>query len=521
MYRWTPLAPRRPLADALLISLLTWAVLLVHGYHPWAEDGGLYAAGIEYLLRPELFPKYTAFVTEHLRFSLYAPLVTSLVRLTHLSLAWVLFCLYLGSIGLTLVSALRLARCCFRERVAQWTAVGLLAAWWTMPVAGTSLLLMDPYLTARSFSTPLSLLALSFALRLPRSRDGRAHTPALLCVLCLLLAAALHPLMAAYAICLVVVIRLRGTRNSGRVFLLLTGILVFGLALWQGLSQAESPAVVAACLSRYYWFLSRWQWYEWLGLLGPTLIFAAILRWRKNRVSTAAFLLCVSGLQTAVVATLIALLFAQEHFHAHPVARLQPLRAFLLPYALMIVLLGGLLPDFVRLFLAKRGHAHLSSLLIIPVACLCAAASPMWWAQRASFPASPHVEWPGRVNPNLWVQAFLWVRANTPEDALFALDSRYVNTEGEDAQTFRAIALRSEVPDFSKDGGEAAITPSLAPAWLQASNATRHLDDLSDLRRLQMLKALGVQWLILRTNTPSDLPCRYANAVVKVCMLKR
>ena len=75
---------------AFLIGL-TLLTVLVHGYHPLAEDGGLYVAGVEYTLDHSLFPNYTDFVREHLRFSLFAPMVATMVRLTHLSLAWVLF----------------------------------------------------------------------------------------------------------------------------------------------------------------------------------------------------------------------------------------------------------------------------------------------------------------------------------------------------------------------------------------------------------------------------------------------
>ena len=66
---------RSAFVNLLRLGLLSFAVLLVHGFHPWAEDGGLYVAGVDCLLRPALFPKETAFVTEHLRFSVFAPLI--------------------------------------------------------------------------------------------------------------------------------------------------------------------------------------------------------------------------------------------------------------------------------------------------------------------------------------------------------------------------------------------------------------------------------------------------------------
>ncbi|MEO6982002.1 MAG: hypothetical protein ABI072_02675, partial [Edaphobacter sp.] len=56
-----------------LISGLTLLAVAVHGYHPYSEDGGLYMAGIKHLVHPAMYPHETEFVTEHLRFSLFAP----------------------------------------------------------------------------------------------------------------------------------------------------------------------------------------------------------------------------------------------------------------------------------------------------------------------------------------------------------------------------------------------------------------------------------------------------------------
>ena len=85
-----PLKPPSPWPLRLALAALTFLTLLLQGYHPFAEDGGLYVAGIEYTLDPTLFPHYTVFVTEHLRFSLFAPIVAGIVHHTHLPLPWVL-----------------------------------------------------------------------------------------------------------------------------------------------------------------------------------------------------------------------------------------------------------------------------------------------------------------------------------------------------------------------------------------------------------------------------------------------
>src|SRR6185437_5897287 len=65
--------PQSSIRRGAALAMLTCAVLLIHGYHPLAEDGGLYVAGIEWKLNPSLFPHFTEFVSEHVRFSLFAP----------------------------------------------------------------------------------------------------------------------------------------------------------------------------------------------------------------------------------------------------------------------------------------------------------------------------------------------------------------------------------------------------------------------------------------------------------------
>ncbi len=518
-------------ADWIYLAVLTLGVLLAHGYHPWAEDGGLYVAGVEYKLNSFLFPRQTAFVTAHLRYSIFAPFVAALVRLSRLSLATVLFSIYLLSIALMLYAGLQLAARCFNTRPARWTATALLAAWWTLPVAGTSLLLMDPYVTARSLSTPLSLLAVAAALdpwpmfssRLHRGQAVRRFSPPWLCGFCLLAAAAFHPLMAVYALGLVAAVRLSQRRTKLWLWLML-GLGAFSIAaLIQGLARPETPPVAAAAYSRYYWFLSQWQWFEWLGLLGPVVIFTSLLRGRPSPADANKRVLCRAALVNAFFAFVIALSFAQEHFAAHAVARLQPLRAFLLLYAVMILLLGGTLAEAAVHFAARPHTPAVRSFGIFvraaPAVFVAAMAIVMFSVQRASFPSSIHLELSGRVNPNPWVRAFLWARDHTAPDALFALDARYVNTGGEDAQTFRAIAERSAVPDFSKDGGEAAITPALALPWQVSALATRQLSKQTDTEREASLHSLGVDWVVLDANAHTAQLCPYRNAVVKICHL--
>lgn len=47
--------------DAGILLLLTFAALLVHGYHPYAEDAEIYLPGIEKKLDPAFSPRTRSF----------------------------------------------------------------------------------------------------------------------------------------------------------------------------------------------------------------------------------------------------------------------------------------------------------------------------------------------------------------------------------------------------------------------------------------------------------------------------
>ena len=153
-------------------------------------------------------------------------------------------------------------------------------------------------------------------------------------------------------------------------------------------------------------------------------------------------------------------------------ARLQVLRAFQFVYIAGVLLAGGMLGRLAQKH--KRAIALLYLLLL----------GALFAGQRLTYPESSHVEWPGLTPRNRWQQAFLWIRANTPRDAIFALDNDYIESAGEDAQGFRATAERSAVADWFKDGGIASNFRQAAIPWWQGSQATEQLNRATDEQRL-------------------------------------
>ena len=503
----TPRASDRRFAF-VLVSALTPTAVLIHGYHPYAEDGGLYLAGVKRLLDPTLYPHGTAFVTEHLRFSFFAPFLAGLAHVGPLSLPALLLLLHLASIWITLYAAWLLASRCFPSRPARAGAVALLACWLDLPIAGTALLFMDPYLTARSLSTPCMLLALAGVLDIKGSQSNRGLV---LCLGTIAAAALVHPLMAAYALGSVLVLAClrspsRRLQIGGSTTLCLASIA--GAAILNAHALGETPAYLRVVLTRPYWFLSQWRWFELAGLIAPLCLLLWNTRQRRIQ-SPAARTIARTAVIVGTTALAVALPFARQSAATHLVARLQPLRVFQIVYAVMILLLGANLGER---FLRRSPPRWIATVGLL--------GGIMCFAARATYPASDHVELPWTAPANPWVQAFLWARNHTPKDALFALDADYISHPAEDAQCFRALAERSTLPDYSKDGGEASITPTLAGPWLAGLTAQTNLSTESDAARHAALDPLGVTWLILEASAPTGVDCPYTNPAAKVCRLR-
>jgi hypothetical protein len=178
----------------------------------------------------------------------------------------------------------------------------------------------------------------------------------------------------------------------------------------------------------------------------------------------------------------------------------------------MVLFLGAeMVTHFLRLRAARWAvtFASLAAIMLV--------------AERRIYTASAHVEWPWHTirstEDNPWTRAFLWVRENTSRDALVALDADYIEKPNEDAQCFRAIAERSALPDYSKDGGEASITPSLTQDWIDGESAQEQLSAETDEKRISALKPFGVDWVVLDKNAVTGFACDYANEAVKVCRM--
>jgi hypothetical protein len=509
----------------VLVTALTFLAVIVNGYHPYAEDGGVYLPEIKQLLDPGLYPHGTEFVVGHLRYSLFAPMMAGLVRQSHFGLETVLLLVHLATLWVTLFAAWLLTARCYESREARGGAVTLLAVWITLPIAGTSLMLMDPYVTARSLSTPCVLLALVGALKflVPQFETEAESAPdrrlgLALCCGGLAGAGMMHPLMAAYGLAAVLLLcAMLSPSRLVRVWGTL-GWSVTAVVMAVGLHRStppESDIYQRIMLTRDYWFLTQWHWYEWIGLGAPLLILSGVGFGRRQEANAARVGLARMAVWAGSTAILVALLFARPAMATHMVARMQPLRIFQLVYVVMTLGLGAALGEKV---LQRRPMRWIALFAVL--------AGVMVTTERKTFPASSHLELPDALSRNdsgdrgnQWERAFAWIRSNTPRDAVFALDAQYITKPGEDAQSFRAIAERSVLPDFSKDGGVVTNKPELAAAWLRGQVAQGALSRLPDAQRVAALRPLGVTWVVLEQEAVTVFECAYANEAVKVCRL--
>jgi hypothetical protein len=486
-------APRLPI---LRLGVLTAAAVAIHGYHLGVEDAEIYIPAVSKLIHPDLFPYGAEFFQSHERLSLFAPILAWTARLTHLSTDATIFLWYILTLFVTLISCWMLAVVCFSSTRARWTAVLAATVAITMPAANTGLLLMDPYLTARSFSTPLTLFVLTAFL-------SRRY---ILAVLLAILTAIIHPQMAVYLALLIAVLWIvekfaTAARQAPATALAAMLPIDFRFAPAQGPYRE-------ALYARDFYFLFTWTWYDWLGLIAPL----AILGWfwkAKPRGTTPAFSrLCLGIIPYGLISIVAATIISSSHIF-DMFARLQPLRCFHLITFVFLLFLGGVIGEYA----VKIGR------WVVPVVCL-AVACLMFFVERNIYPASPHIEWPWvQTTSNPWINTMLWVRHNTPGDAVFAVDSRYFKDEGVDAHGFRAISRRSTLADYFKDGGAVAIFPALATEWKQMSDATYGLNHFTAADFTRLAHVYPVTWAVIHGSAPAGMDCPYEQQGYAVCKI--
>ena len=481
------------LLPALAFTMLGFTVM---GYHPGAEDDGVYLAAVKADLRPTLFPHDSDFFRLQLQATVFDGWIAHFADITRISVAWTELIWQILSLFLILWACRSIAAQLFAEKSAQWGAVGLVSAMFTLPVAGTALYLADQYLHPRALSTAFVLIAVSRILA-----GKRWHAVPLL-----ISATVLHPLMGMLgtSFCIFIAISFLefhsvrlGTATKTAASLMPLG--------W--IFEPPSPDWREALNTRAYYFLSRWTWYEWLGAIAPLFLFGLLWRIANRRGETRMARLSLGVLLYGIFQLLVAIVVLEVPALVR-LTPMQPMRFLHLIYLFLCLIAGG----FLGKYLLKTHFWRWALFLFI-------ANGGMFLAQRQLFAGTPHLELPSLPTSNPWLQAFVWIRENTPTDAYFTLDPNYMAEPGEDYHSFRAIAERSELSDAFKDAAVATQVPSLAPIWHEQQIATAGWShfQLADFERLK--SRFGVNWALVPYPTPAGLDCQWHNAQLAVCKI--
>ncbi|MGA9354858.1 MAG: hypothetical protein WBV46_14300 [Terriglobales bacterium] len=523
---------RRTLA---VLLVLTAAAIAIQGYHPGLEDDAYYLAAIKRDLNPALYPHDADFFRLQFQATIYDKLIAASIRLTHLPPDLAIFVWQFAVTLAILAACFQIARRCFSTAEAHWAAVLTVAALLTIPISGTGISLTDQYLHPRALATAAILAAIVAIL------DQRHRRAAIL----LVAAATMHIIMAAFGISLCVFMAWRHGRTarvttdpagpsggaklrSNRAAIFATGALPLP---W--LFQPTTEAWRAAASTRHFYFITHWPWYEWLGVIAPFAILYFFARQAdrtipptheskiRARLSTGLLYYAIFQLAVALIILLPPQLERLRPF--------EPMRFLHLVYLLMFLIGGGLIGQHI---LGK--HVWRWLLFFIPLS------AGMFYAQRQMYPSTAHLELPGRAPSNDYLRAFAWIRgstirgsaivdgtprANTPTDALFALDPYYMQRPGEDFHGFRALAERSALADMIKDPGMVARVPTLAERWQSEVNATKNWQNFQPADFAKLRTTFGVTWVVLAKSdkaaqSADGMICPYENGTVKVCRVE-
>ena len=483
----------------MLILGFTGLAFAVMGYHPGIEDDGIYLSAVKSDLNPALFPHDAEFFRLQLQATFFDRWVADFIQVTHIPVAAAELLLQLATILLTLFACWRIARSLFAEARAQWAGVAMVGAMFTLPVAGTALFMVDAHLHARNVATALILMAIAWIIEGKRWRA----------VPLLLVAFVIHPIMTAMGI-------------SFCFFLTMT--LWEPVHVWlQSLSPVRADSVAAAFVplgwvfepaspawrraldTRTYYYLYKWQWYEWLGALAPLLLFWLLWRVAQKRGETilARFAMAVFAYGVFQQIVAMTMLGFPSLVRLTP---LQPMRYLQLVYFFLALMAGCLIGKYLLKAVVWRWALFL---LLFN--------GSMFAAQRAQLGGTYQIEWPGRATANPWIQAFEWIQANTPTNAYFALDPRYLAAPGEDYHSFRALAERSQLADGIKDTAVVTQVPELGPEWERQVDAQQGWKNfqLADFERLKA--EFGANWVLVSYPQPAGLDCHWHNGELAVC----
>ena len=483
---------------------LTLFAFVLQGYHPGAEDDGIYLSAIKRDLNPQLYSFNVDFITLQGKASVFDRFVAGFVNMTHMPVGYSCLVLQLFGLFLLLGGCWWIASYCFASFRARFSAVLTVACVLSISVAGTAIYIADEHLHPRLLATDLILFAVG-----AMQRGHRARAAFLLLVACLF-----HPIMGVFGVsfCLMYggfVWWERARQKRDLPMDVPEGVSVRAAVIPGGyLFGHSNNAWREAIVQHHYLLLSQWAWFEWLGALAPPFLLWGLTRlgrWTGNE-RLRRLAVVVTMFSVVQFAAALLMLLPAHGIHLAP---LQPMRYLHLTFVFLFLLGGGALGEYVL-----RANTLRWALVFIPLA------AANGWAAHSRYPGTPNLELPWNAPANDWLRAFAWVRVNTPQDAVFALDPKYLSLPGEDNHSFRALAERSSLVDSAKDSAVVAQSPLLARVWLSQDERQTNWRGWTQGDFVRLAQATPVRWVVIAPEQSEGLNCPYRSRTVDVCRLQ-
>ena len=487
---------------AVLLFLTLFGIFL-QGYHPGAEDDGIYLSAIKRDLNPRLYPFNADFITLQGKATIYDKVIATATRSTHVPVGYVCLILQVMGILLLLAGCWWIVAYCLPSFRARLAGVLTITCLLSLPVAGTAVYLADESLHPRLLATDLILFAIG-----AMQRGHRARAAVWLLLSCLF-----HPIMGAFGVSFCLIYggsvwweRVR-TREELPLGALKGSSIRAGVVPGAYLFRPANGAWRNAMGQHHYLLLSQWAWYEWLGALAPPLLLYGLFQLGRRTGNERFRRMAGVALVFSAVQLALALLMLLPSHGIH-LAPLQPMRYLHLTFLFLFLLGGAALGEYVL-----RASTVRWALVFVPLAAVNG------WAAHGRYPATPNLELPGTAPANNWLRAFAWVRTHTPEDAVFAMDPDYLSMPGVDNHSFRALAERSSLADRAKDSAVVTQGLALAEVWQtqqEEQNGWRRWsrEDFGHLAAMT-----PARWVLVAPEQSAGLPCPYTTETVDVCRI--
>lgn len=442
----------------LLISLLSF---LVHGYDFASGDQSTYVPQVLKRVNPELYSRDYLSQTAEGELSFMFPLMAGIINTTGIDIEWLYFFLYLVFRWLVLVAIYHLSLSLTHHRAGALLAAILLS----LPkfVAGTNQTTLDNAWLPRFFVLPLLLWALNCLI----------NKRFLLATFLAGIIFTLHPYSGVY----LGLFLLATIITSGRFWRLLPRVVLIGVVA----SSWFVFLVLPQYLSRNGQLFMAETWFEIVSLRLPYNVLGnwGLTAWTALMLPLVAYLVFPHralrlAIVTASLVTVTHVIFG-EIFKVALIFQLQLPRIWLVATFFGYIGLAS--------WLARLWSHSLLTKLTVPLLVVLLLTNFGRFRPRK-------IDWPHQYSRE-WDKIQLWVKTNTPQDALLLTPATRIG--------FRIRSERSIVAEI-KDGSSGLYSPELAQTWQERISDIGYINLKTEAEIIQLQKKYQADYLVTFSN---------------------